>query len=86
MKGPIVAESRRGARRRILKGAKIVFNNRSALVDCTVRNLSDTGACLHVPSTFGIPDTFDLVLEANEGRRPCRVAWKTDDRIGVSFA
>jgi len=40
-----------------------------------VRNLSDGGACLKVASPIEIPDTFDLVLDADSVRH-CRVAWR----------
>ncbi len=56
-------ERRNDARRRALKGARIVFKGHNALIDCTVLNLSDLGACLKVESPIGIPDTFDLVLD-----------------------
>jgi hypothetical protein len=45
-------------RRRALKRARIIFNDRWATIDCTVSNLSDRGACLNVESPIGIPDTF----------------------------
>jgi hypothetical protein len=38
-----------------LKAGRIVFNQRRSVLDCTVRNLSSTGACPDVPSTVGIP-------------------------------
>jgi len=80
-----MAENRIKARHRTLKAGKIVFNRQTSIVDCTVRNLSDTGACLLAPSTYGIPDSFDLLLEPEKRNRRCRVAWRTDTRIGVSF-
>ena len=48
-------EPRNEARRRALKGARIVFKGHGATIDCTVRNLSDRGACLNVESYVGIP-------------------------------
>jgi hypothetical protein len=59
-------------RRRVLKGARIVFKGHEALIDCTVSNLSDRGARLKVESPIGIPDTFDLVLDHGPVRC-CRV-------------
>ena len=48
-------ERRNEARRRALKGARIVFGRHNALIDCTVSNLSDRGARLKVESPIGIP-------------------------------
>ena len=58
-----MAERRAHPRHRTLKAGKIVFNHHFSVVDCTVRSLSATGARLDVPSTFGIPDDFDLLVE-----------------------
>jgi hypothetical protein len=81
----MAVEHRTQVRHRTLKAGKIVFNHRSSVVDCMVRNLSLDGACLHVPSTVGIPDDFDLLIEPDRSARICRVAWKDESRIGVAF-
>lgn len=78
-------DDRRNKRRqKTLKSAKIVFNN-DCVIDCAVRNLSETGACIEVSSPLGIPNAFDLVIEHDALTRPCRVAWKTTKRLGVAF-
>ena len=53
-------------RQRTLKSGKIVFNHKTSVVDCTVRNLSDTGACLQVGSAVGIPEIFDLLIPVDQ--------------------
>jgi len=80
-----VAKNKRYPRFRTLKAGKIVFNHHGSVVDCMVRNLSATGACLVVPSTVGIPDRFDLVIAPGKDARRCRVAWKDDTRVGIMF-
>lgn len=77
-------DKRIAPRRSTLKGAKIVFNAGRSTIDCTVRNLSSTGAKLLVTSVVGIPETFDLLLEGNS-RQPCRVRWRRLKEIGVEF-
>ena len=72
-------------RRRTLKPGKIVFDRRSCVMDCMVRNVSATGACLELASTVGVPDRFDLVIAPEPHARPCRVAWKDNKRVGVTF-
>ena len=79
-----MTEKRRTPRQRVLKGAKISTRQLGTSIDCTVRNVSETGACLVVTTPVGIPDTFDLVL-ADGGVRPCKVEWRKADKIGVSF-
>jgi hypothetical protein len=80
-----MAERRIYPRHRTLKAGKIVFNHHFSVVDCTVRNLSAHGARLDVPSTFGIPDDFDLLVEPDKAMRARRVAWKDEHRLGVTF-
>ena len=67
---------------RMLKSGKIFLGSRS--VPCTVRNLSATGACLQVQTTYGIPATFKLAI-ADEQRRACKIAWFNDTKLGVQF-
>jgi hypothetical protein len=80
-----MTDKRRQPRLRTLKAGKIIFNHRSSVIDCTIRNLSVGGSCLQVSSTMAVPTTFDLVIDAEKENRVCRVMWKTENRIGVSF-
>jgi hypothetical protein len=80
-----MGEKRQSSRHRTLKGAQIAFQEGHATIQCIVRNLSDTGACLAVESPIGIPNTFSLVFDGPEPDRTCRVMWRTKDRIGVEF-
>ena len=77
-------EHRAHPRHRILKAGTIEFN-RAGGISCTVRNLSDTGACVEVTSPLGIPDDFTLFIEHDHLQRSCHVAWRTPNRIGVEF-
>ncbi|MBR0810064.1 MULTISPECIES: PilZ domain-containing protein [Bradyrhizobium] len=76
-------ERRDKARHRVLKAGTIEFGG--GAIDCTVRNLSDTGAALDVTSPVGIPDHFTLFLQADGTHRSCTVAWRKEKRIGVRF-
>jgi len=78
-------EGRRAPRHRVLKAGTIAFGG-GAGISCTVRNLSDTGAALEVSSPIGIPQEFELVIEADHSARQCRVVWRRERRIGVTFA
>ena len=80
-----MAERRRVQRTRVLKSAKIITNHRSSVVDCQVRNLTNLGACLHVASTCGIPETFDLSFDGARANRHCHVIWRTDTKVGIAF-
>jgi hypothetical protein len=77
-------DQRDATRQRVLKPAKIAFG-RAGIIDCTLRNISDSGACLQVASPIGIPETFNLLLDAGKTSRPCRVLWRKEQQIGVEF-
>jgi len=77
-------DERQTPRHRTLKGGKIVINDGRSTFDCTIRNLSDTGAKLIVTSTLGIPQRFELAMA--DGRKfQCEMAWHTEGEIGVRF-
>jgi hypothetical protein len=78
-------EHRNTARRRSLRGGKIVFNQRSSVISCSIVNMSETGACLEAQSTIGIPKLFELKFEPGGEWRVCQVAWRNQRRIGVTF-
>ena len=80
-----MAERKRYPRLRTLKTGRIVFDRRSCVIDCTVRNLSAAGACLELSSTVGVPERFELLIGPEKYPRPCRVAWKDGKRLGVTF-
>jgi PilZ domain len=79
-------ERRRVQRTQVLKGAKIILNGRSSMFDCTVRNLTNFGACLHLASPLGTPGTFDLTFDSARSSRLCRVIWRSQNKLGVAFA
>ena len=77
-------ERRKVPRHRTLKAGSIRFN-RSAGIDCRVRNLSPAGAMLEVTSQIGIPDDFVLVIAIDRISQPCHVIWRQPTRLGVEF-
>ena len=76
-------EKRTIFRKRVLKTAQIILSDKAPKLDCAVRNLSNTGACLQVSTTYGLPMSFEVVLDGV--CRPCRAVWRTDNKIGVTF-
>jgi hypothetical protein len=76
-------ERRNNNRHRVLKAGTIEFGGGG--IDCTVRNLSDTGAALDVTSPVGIPQEFTLVVAADGMHQHCTVVWRKEKRIGVRF-
>jgi len=77
-------EKKRAPRHRVLKAGTIDFGV-GGVIDCTIRNLSATGAALDVPTPVGIPAEFILVIPSDALRFACRVVWRKARRIGVRF-
>ncbi len=76
-------ENRRATSRvRMLKSGKILLGK--ATVPCTVRNLSDGGACLQVQSTYGLPSAFDFAVD-DKPPRACKVIWLDATTLRVRF-
>ena len=76
-------EHRVAARHRVLKAGTISFAGGG--IDCTVRNLSETGAALEVITPLFIPDRFTLVIPTDQLMRPCHIVWRKEKRMGVAF-
>ena len=66
-----------------MKTAFIVISEKAPKLECTVRNISETGAALKVSTTFGLPAAFELIVDGV--RRRCRVVRRTETTLGVSF-
>ena len=78
-------ERREAVRDKVIYGGVAEIGEPGVSSDCVVRNISDTGAQLEVASPVGIPGEFNLLISGNIAKRPCRVAWVKDKRIGVAF-
>jgi hypothetical protein len=77
-------ERRQRPRARTLKEARIVFNDRRSVIDCTARNLSASGAQLHVPNVASVPNEFELWI--GDVRHKAKIIWKEVGRIGVAWS
>ncbi len=75
-------ERRVHIRHRVLKSGKVFLGR--AVVPCTVRNVSEGGACIEMQTTFGIPAAFELAI-ADLPARACKVRWLAGTRLGVEY-
>ncbi|WP_374650433.1 PilZ domain-containing protein [Dongia sp.] len=78
-------DKRRHPRRKILRGAKAVFNNGASLYDCQVRDWSESGARLVFPGLTPLPHLFTLRL-SDGSEYPCEVVRADGVVVGVRFA
>lgn len=79
-------ERRAIVRTRVRRDAEIVLGGRAGeKIQCTLRDLTNAGACIALPRPHEMPDTFELTLDHGRSLRSCRVRWRGHDRLGVSF-
>jgi hypothetical protein len=79
-------ENRRATRHRILKEGKIVMLNNWSVVDCCVRDISETGARIRCKDQSAVPADFKLLLLAENRIRDAHVVWRRDDQLGLQFS
>lgn len=77
-------ERRSSPRKKVLKGVKVVYNDGHCLLDCTVANLSDGGACLDLPTFVPLPERVTLRFDDGH-EHEAQVVWSTSTRLGVRF-
>lgn len=77
-------ERRAHTRTRTLKGGSITTEIVSGQ-PCTIRNLSEAGACLQIDGGVPVPDSFSLVIKPELKRRSCAVIWRAGNLVGVRF-
>jgi hypothetical protein len=81
-------ERRKTNRSRVLKGAKLVLE-KSMMIDCVVRNLTNIGARIHIPNTVELPKAFGLTFDggysihcvADSSRNGRRISPKSWSRV-----
>ena len=78
-------DRRDGRRSRTFKGCRIVFNGGYSTFECTIKNISPSGALLRFGDVVGVPNRFELELEAGRPRKKCVVRWRSGSLMGVSF-
>lgn len=74
-------ENRKYERREIGLAATVTWPRP---MPCTVADISQTGARLHVADMKLLPKEFDLSL-SEDIMRKCRVVWRTKTQAGVEF-
>lgn len=90
--GPAAAETvnpadrRTSKRRRVLKAGIISYNGHQAVLECSVRDISEGGARLLLTGIVSAPEAFALNIETDGMEADCHVMWRRDKEIGVKFA
>jgi PilZ domain-containing protein len=66
--------------------AWIEFDDHTPPLNCTLVDISDGGARIQVAAPHRLPEEFSLILTEDAGHvRRCRIIWRADDEIGISY-
>lgn len=82
--GRVFAERRGTLRRRVLKGARLVFGNRQCTLVGTARDLSSAGARIRFGDICAVAERFVLEIDG-EAPRQAEVRWRSLTEVGVAF-
>jgi len=78
-------ESRAEHRSRTLKRGQVRIDGGKSLIDCTIRDLTETGAKLRIEDAFPLPPLFELFIVDAKAVWPARNAWQKGVDVGVEF-
>ena len=78
-----MVETRVAPRVRVMKAAKINYGGDKH--PCVIRDISSTGAALEFSDLVRIPDEFTLMMPEERLNLSCRVVWRSQYRVGVTF-
>ena len=81
----MMVEARQGERVRALLRARIIFNNRNSTIDCTIKNISSTGAKIELSNCASVPAEFDLEVPQRGRTYRARIVWRDASAVGVTF-
>ena len=76
----------RANRRRVLKAARIIFDDGESGYDCTIRSLWDNGVELAVSLPAAVPDRFELLVKGTAERHDCILTSRAINTLEASFA
>jgi hypothetical protein len=82
---PRVVEGRRTARKRTLLGGKVIYGDDNRVRDCTIRDISETGARIILAKGEIIPTRVFLMDRRSASAYEARVTWIKAPDFGLSF-
>ena len=83
---PPPAERRPKPRKKVLLGGVVTYSEGAFSCNCTIRNLSDSGALIALPTGLSLPSTVYLVNLHGHTAYEAGVEWHKGARAGLSFA
>ena len=78
------SQRRRASRQRCLFACRIVFGPEAFTLDATIRDVSDTGARIRLPSPMPLPKSFRVILRDGVCQET-ETVWRRGQELGVRF-
>lgn len=75
----------RAYRRRTYKSALVYNDGCGGARPCILKNISETGALLHIEDINGLPSSFKVAVELDDFEVDAKWIWRKDVRLGVQF-
>jgi hypothetical protein len=82
---PPSADRRPARRRRTLLGGRVTYDDGAHVFDCTIRDLSDSGARITVPGQQPIAPRVFLINIRDRVVYEARVVWNRSGQAGLAF-
>ena len=82
---PPVVDGRRAVRKRVILGAKVLYNEGAFSLDCRIRDISDGGARIVLSASSIIPTRVVLVDVRNSIAYEAEVVWLKAPEFGLRF-
>jgi hypothetical protein len=78
-------EHRKHRRQRVLKEGKIVSSDMNRVIDIKIRDMSESGALVHLPANVVLPDNFNLLIVSEKLLYPAVARWRKGEAMGIEF-
>jgi c-di-GMP-binding flagellar brake protein YcgR len=82
---PPLAERRPKPRKRVIFGGRIVYQNGERHFDCTIRDISETGAKIALKPGVPIPSSVYLIDIRSRIVHEAKVMWNNGREAGLQF-
>jgi hypothetical protein len=79
------ANQRNTARQRVLLSGRLVYGEADLTIDCSIRDLSETGAKIRTAGPVALPQRLHLIELRSARAFECEVAWRKVPEVGLRF-
>ncbi|MGY9106621.1 MAG: PilZ domain-containing protein [Alphaproteobacteria bacterium] len=80
-----MSEKRVAPRRKAFLVGKIIYGGETYTIDCTIRDISETGARVQVPDPFSVPNNITFLDPKNFCAYETSIVWRKGGEMGLSF-